>query len=48
VALPEVRARLAGMGGEPAAGTASEMRERVARELRMWTAIVDEVGIPKQ
>ena len=48
VAVPEVRARLAAMGGEPAAGTSAEMRDRVARELATWTATVNQAGIPKQ
>ena len=48
VAAPEVRARLAGIGGEPAAGSPQEMRERVARELAIWTKTVDDAGIPKQ
>ena len=48
VALPEVRARLSAMGGEPAAGSPEEMRERVARELQMWSATVDAAGIAKQ
>ncbi len=48
VAVPEVRARLAGIGGEPAAGTPAEMRERVTRELQIWTRTVDAAGIAKQ
>ena len=48
VAVPEVRARLAGIGGEPAAGSPQEMRDRVARELAIWTKTVDDAGIPKQ
>jgi tripartite-type tricarboxylate transporter receptor subunit TctC len=48
VAVPEVRDRLAGIGGELAPTTPAEMRERVARELAMWTRTVDEAGIPKQ
>jgi tripartite-type tricarboxylate transporter receptor subunit TctC len=48
VAVPEVRARLAGIGGEPAAGSPQEMRERVARELAVWTKTVNDAGIPKQ
>ena len=48
VAAPEVRARLAGMGGEPAAGTPGEMRDRVARELATWTKTVEDANIPKQ
>ena len=48
VELPEVRARLVAMGGEPAAGTPQAMRDRVARELAIWTKIVDDAAIPKQ
>ena len=48
VAVPEVRARLAGIGGEPAAGTPAEMRDRVTRELQIWTTTVDAAGIAKQ
>jgi tripartite-type tricarboxylate transporter receptor subunit TctC len=48
VALPGVRDRLAGIGGELAPTTPAEMRERVARELAMWTRTVGEAGIPRQ
>jgi tripartite-type tricarboxylate transporter receptor subunit TctC len=48
VAVPEVRARLAGVGGEPAAGSPQEMRDRVAREFATWTKTVEDAGIPKQ
>lgn len=48
LAVPEVRERLVRLGGEPAATTPAEMRERVARELRMWTRIVEDARIPKQ
>ncbi len=48
VAQPDVRARLAALGGEPAAGTPAEMRERVVREFAVWTKTVDDAGIPKQ
>jgi tripartite-type tricarboxylate transporter receptor subunit TctC len=48
MAVTEVRARLAGIGGEPAAGSPQEMRDRVARELAVWTKTVDDAGIPKQ
>ena len=48
VALPDVSARLASLGGEPAAGSSAEMHDRVARELQMWSATVDKAGIPKQ
>jgi len=48
VATPEVRDRLAGIGGELAPSTPAEMHDRVARELALWTKTVDEAGIPKQ
>ena len=48
VDVPEVKARLTAMGGEPAAGTPEAMRERVARELATWTKTVDDAGIAKQ
>jgi len=48
VDVPEVKARLAAMGGEPAAGTPAAMRERVARELATWTKTVDDASIAKQ
>jgi len=48
VDVPEVKARLAAMGGEPAAGAPEAMRDRVARELATWSKTVDDAGIPKQ
>lgn len=48
VEVPEVKARLAGMGGTPAAGSPNEMRDRVARELATWIKTVEEAGVPKQ
>jgi tripartite-type tricarboxylate transporter receptor subunit TctC len=48
VATPEVRGRLAVIGGEPAPSTPAEMHDRVAREFALWTRTVDEAGIPKQ
>jgi tripartite-type tricarboxylate transporter receptor subunit TctC len=48
VDVPEVKARLVAMGGEPAAGTSDAMRERVSRELATWTKTVDDAGIAKQ
>lgn len=48
MAVPEVRARLAAIGGEVAGTTPAAMRDRVARELEMWTRTVDAAGIPKQ
>ena len=48
VAVPEVKARLAAMGGEPAAGPPGDMRDRVTRELATWSKTVDEAGVQKQ
>ncbi len=48
VDVPEVKARLVAMGGEPAAGTPEAMRERVASELATWTKTVDDASIAKQ
>ena len=36
------------MGGEPAAVSPAEMRDRVARELATWTKTVDGAGVQKQ
>ena len=43
----EVRKRLSGIG-EASATSPDQLRERVARELQTWTAIVNDAGIPKQ
>ena len=48
IAVPEVRARLTAIGGEPVATTPEAMRDRVARELELWTKAVAAAGIPKQ
>ncbi len=48
VEVPEVKARLSGMGGSPAAVSPAEMRDRVARELATWTKTVDDAGVQKQ
>ena len=48
VEMPEVKARLSGMGGSPAAVSPAEMRDRVARELTTWTKTVDDAGVQKQ
>jgi tripartite-type tricarboxylate transporter receptor subunit TctC len=47
LADPEVRKRLSGIG-EASATSSEQMRDRVARELKAWTSIVDDAGIPKQ
>jgi len=48
LASAEVRKGLATIGGDIAPTTPADMRERVARELAIWTRIVDEAQIPKQ
>ena len=48
VATEGVRKRLELLGGVVAPSTPEELRGKVARELAMWTSIVDRVGIPKQ
>ena len=48
IAVPEVRARLTAIGGEATGTTPEAMRDRVARELAMWTKAVEAAGIPKQ
>ena len=48
VALPEVQTRLAGIGGEVAPTTSEQMRDKVARELQIWTDVVRDAGIEKQ
>jgi tripartite-type tricarboxylate transporter receptor subunit TctC len=48
VAQPDVRARLADIGGDVGATSPAELRERVTRELAMWTKIVQNAGIAKQ
>ncbi len=48
VAVPEVQSRLAAIGGDVGATTPAELRERVARELAMWTKTVETAGIAKQ
>ena len=48
VGSSEVRSRLAGIGGEIATTTPDQMRDRVTRELQVWTRTVGDAGIPKQ
>jgi tripartite-type tricarboxylate transporter receptor subunit TctC len=47
LAVPEVRTRIERIGGSPGATSSQELRDRVARELRVWTKIVNDAGIPK-
>jgi tripartite-type tricarboxylate transporter receptor subunit TctC len=48
LAVPEVRARLEGFGGNVRGGTPAEMRDRVARELARWTKVVSDAKIERQ
>ena len=48
VALPEIRSRLEQIGGEVRPSTPQEFRERVARELAMWSKLVDDIKFAKQ
>ena len=48
LALPEIRARLEQIGGEVRPSTPQDFRDRVARELAMWTRIVDDIKLPRQ
>ncbi|MDO8774611.1 MAG: tripartite tricarboxylate transporter substrate-binding protein [Burkholderiaceae bacterium] len=45
--VPEVRTRLRQMGGEAQGSTPKEMTTLVEGELKKWTQIVGEAGIPK-
>ena len=48
VAVPEVGARLEQIGGEVRPSTPQEFRDRVARELAMWIAVVDDIKLLRQ
>jgi tripartite-type tricarboxylate transporter receptor subunit TctC len=45
---PNVKARLAEMGGEARGNTPEEMKAMVGSELKKWTTIVAEANIPKE
>ncbi|MFL6799657.1 MAG: Bug family tripartite tricarboxylate transporter substrate binding protein [Xanthobacteraceae bacterium] len=45
---PEVRSKLEQLGGEVRPSTPQEFRERVARELAMWSKIVDDIKLERQ
>ena len=45
VAAPEVKAKLASMGGDPRATTPAEMRALVASQLETWTRLAREASI---
>jgi tripartite-type tricarboxylate transporter receptor subunit TctC len=44
---PQVRAQLRQMGGEAQASSPKEMTEMVEQELKKWTQVVKDAGIPK-
>lgn len=46
--LPEVRQRIAGLGGLPSPSTPEEMRRRVEREIARWTRLVELKNIERQ
>lgn len=46
--LPEVRARIEGLGAEARASTAQELKERVTVEVARWKKVVAEAKIPQQ
>ncbi len=48
LASPDVKARLASIGGEVDPTTPRQMHDAVAHELAVWTETVDTAGIPKQ
>lgn len=48
LAKPDVRARLAVIGGDVAPSSPAEMHDKVARELETWTETVNKANIPKQ
>ena len=48
LALPEVKARLEGLGNEVRGGSPEEMRAHVASEAARWTQVIRAAGIPQQ
>jgi tripartite-type tricarboxylate transporter receptor subunit TctC len=48
VELPEVRRRLAELGGVPSPSTPEEMRERIEREIEKWKRVVELKKIERQ
>jgi tripartite-type tricarboxylate transporter receptor subunit TctC len=47
-ALPDVQARLTGIGGDIAVTSPEQMRDKVAKELQVWTETVNAANIEKQ
>jgi tripartite-type tricarboxylate transporter receptor subunit TctC len=48
LALPEVKAKLVGMGGEPRGSTPAEMAALFNRDFRKWAAVIQRAGIKAQ
>jgi tripartite-type tricarboxylate transporter receptor subunit TctC len=45
IAIPEIKSKLEGMGGDPRATTPAEMRALVASQLATWAKLAKEVNI---
>ena len=45
IAVPEVKSKLEGMGGDPRATTPGEMRALVASQLATWAKLAKEANI---
>ncbi len=45
---PEIRARLLELGIEATPSTPAELSERLNRDIRRWTDVIDRAGIAKQ
>ena len=45
IAVPEIKSKLEGMGGDPRATTPAEMRALVASQLATWAKLAKEVNI---
>ena len=48
IELPDVRQRLAELGGVPLGSTPEEMRDRIEREIKRWTRVVELRNIERQ
>ena len=48
IELPGVRRRLAELGGIPLGSTPEEMRDRIDREIKRWTHVVELRNIERQ
>jgi tripartite-type tricarboxylate transporter receptor subunit TctC len=48
LAMPEIRARLLGLGVEPAPNTPEEMGELLRNDIALWARVIERAGIEKQ